>query len=245
MKPLKKHISLVIRYYDQPLMLAFQIKALAALHSDVKAYLHIVIVDDGSPRPAYDTLLSMDAGVLAATPALNLYRIMVDVPWNQEAATNVGVANVETEFLLHLDIDHVAPQGTLWNLITKPHNTDTVYLFQRAWSDGRTRTMAPGLWFLSKALFDKAGGLEERFAGRYLPSDRDFMQRIERRAEGKVQVLKDVLIVHDESEIADASALLGAPHIVGPDGEALYDQILANRGDGPPLRMTYPWEKVL
>lgn len=242
---MKKHISLVIRYYDQPLMLSFQIGALAALHPDVKRYLDVVIVDDGSPRPALHTLLRMDACKLVAPANLKLYRIMVDVPWNQEAATNVGVANVETEWLLHLDIDHVAPQETLWNLITKPHNPETVYLFQRQWSDGRTRTMAPGLWFLTKTMFDKAGGLEERFSGRYLPSDRDFMQRIERRADGKVQVLKDVLIVHDESEIPDASALLGAPHIVGPEGEALYDQILQDRGDGPPLRLTFPWESVL
>lgn len=238
-----KPVSFVIRFYNQPLMLRHQLETINAYPVELREKLHVVIVDDGSrDMTAVDVIKVYGIPNLAS---FRLFRTTIDIRWNQEFATNLGVSQVTTDWLLHLDIDHECPPDTLRHLIEREHDSGTVYLFQRqVAATGTHRTMAPGLWFITKALFDRAGGLDERFAGRYYPSDRDFMTRLERRAHAKISVLKDALTVYDESQIADASACLEAPHIVDAEGELQFAKIVEARGDRPTWRLTYPWEQI-
>jgi hypothetical protein len=224
-------------------MLAYQLRALNAYPGEVRELLHAVLVDDGSPTPAVAVLADYGVPNLGS---FRVFRTLVDVPWNQEFATNLGVSQVETEWLMHLDIDHEMPPETAAELVFGNHRESDVHVFPRVVATrGLPRLWAPGLWFLTKRLYDLAGGMDERFAGAYLPSDRDFCQRLERIMWARV-VLPCPLIVHDEDDgIPDASSIRSTPHVVGDAGEALYSKIIAFRAGRPPLRLTYPWERVL
>jgi hypothetical protein len=250
-----KAISVVMRYYNQPLMLRHQLGVIASYSETVRQHLYLIFVDDGSPIPAEPII--RESGLLSSAATIRLYRSLVDIPWNQEFATNLGVAHTETQWFLHLDIDHEAPPETMQALITEAHDPTCYYLFQRRLAgpvdmltphyDG---LYAPGLWFMTKDVFDRADGLDERFAGRYLPSDRDFRVRLI-RAQAQTIFLPHYLLVHDENRpgaIPDASAVCGdvPGHVVDAEGEALYEQILANRGrQNPTIRLSFPWERVL
>jgi hypothetical protein len=59
---------------------------------------------------------------------LQIYRIMVDVRWNQDAARNIGAAHAENNWLVLTDIDHMVPEET-WNVnvLLRDHDKENVY----------------------------------------------------------------------------------------------------------------------
>lgn len=239
-----KPVSVVLRFYNQPVMLLHQLRAINAYPGWVRELLHVVLVDDGS-----EDMTALDVTKVYGVPNLGsfrLYRTKVDVPWNQEFATNLGVSQVRTDWLIHLDLDHEMPPETAAELVSGDHDPRDCYVFPRVVAKrGTERMWAPGLFFMTKDLYDRAGGMDERFAGEYLPSDRDFCQRLERVMRRRV-LLPHKLVIHDEDDgIPDASALVGTPHEVGEAGERRYDRIMLARGTRPPLALTYTWERLL
>jgi hypothetical protein len=85
--------TLVMAYYENPGMLAKQFASIRELPANLRDLIGVVIVDDGSPtKPAQPEDL---AGV-----PLQIYRIGVDVRWNQDAARNIGVAHAGKQLAL-------------------------------------------------------------------------------------------------------------------------------------------------
>jgi hypothetical protein len=104
--------TLVMPYYINAGMLKAQFEMLRNLPADLRDLIGVVVVDDGSPTaPAEPEDLS---GI-----PLQIYRIDVDIRWNQDAARNIGVRHAENNWVLLTDIDHMVPSKT-WRIA--PHS---------------------------------------------------------------------------------------------------------------------------
>lgn len=231
-------ISLVVPYYDNPGMLQMQCEFLSKLPEDIRTHLEFVVVDDGSPRwPAE----SYKCGV-----SMQVWRIDVDVRWNQDAARNIGALHATHDWLFLTDIDHV-PVPSIWDkLIKNKWDCNNVHRFERVSAPNMTPYHPhPNTFFLHRSLYDTIGGYDERLAG-YYGSDGDFVRRLEARAAGSIRL--DLPIVRFGREVQpDASTTtykrkewFDKPTIKG---------IIENRNRLPPKeqapkRYLFPYHKV-
>lgn len=165
-------ISLVMPYYDNPVMLAKHYETWAAFPDELKRRLEVVIVDDGSP------------GIAAAQverpnglPSLKIFRVTVDLAWHQHAARNIGAREAKGPFLLLTDMDLLVPEETFIELLKfDPKSESEVYTFLRIDAD----TMKPKLhpltgkehphpntFAMSKKFYWMVGGYDEDYCGIY------------------------------------------------------------------------------
>lgn len=116
-------VTLVMPYYENAGMLTEHYRLLRMLPDDLRAHIHFVVVDDGSPTaPA----LIGDPGV-----PLQIWRLKVDVRWNQDAARNIGVKHAPTPWVLMTDMDHIVPRGTWRKLIEGDWDAKNAYSLAR------------------------------------------------------------------------------------------------------------------
>ncbi|MBR1150088.1 glycosyltransferase [Bradyrhizobium sp. JYMT SZCCT0428] len=188
--------TLVMAYYENPGMLREQFASIRRLPAKLRDLLHVVIVDDGSPdHPA----VPEDIGC-----SLQIWRIGVDVRWNQDAARNIGVHHAETEWLLLTDMDHVVPEATWQPLLLRQYDRDVAYRLARVSApDMAPYKPHPNSWFLTRKLFERAGGYDESFAGLY-GTDALFRDALVPTAR-EIVMLKEVLIRYPREVIPDAS----------------------------------------
>lgn len=156
-------ISIVFAYYENPSMLALQWKEIAAYPASIKSAIEILVVDDASPRtPAAS--VTRPRGL----PRHRVYRIEKDIPWNQDAARNIGAHEAHGQWLLLTDIDHVVPASTLEGLLAAPLDSSVFYSFGRVKFDsGESREPHPNSYFMAKNMYWDIGGHDEDFAGIY------------------------------------------------------------------------------
>lgn len=200
-----KHITLVMPYYLNPVMLAYQYNVWGSYADDVKDKLDIVIVDDGSPdHHAADVPRPNDL------PRLSIYRVQVDIPWNQHGARNLGAHVAEGPWLLMTDMDHVVPEDTLRTLLTLK-NERRVYTFFRVDAHTMEPTCRPDGSFkahpnsfaLTREAYWNVGGYDEDFCGMY-GTDGLFRRRL--YSQYKQTPLEDAVIIRYGREvIPDAS----------------------------------------
>jgi hypothetical protein len=191
-------VTLVMPYYMNPTMLEKHWAMLRMLPLKIRDQVSVVIVDDGSPSgPALPTD-TMPKGM-----SIQIYRIIQDVRWNQDAARNIGVAHVETEWVLLTDIDHIPTLEAWEQVVLRTHNPNYVYRFARVSAPAMDPYKPhPNSWLMTRTMYDKVGGYDERFAGLY-GTDGDFRDRVAEYAE--IHMFKQALIRVPRSEIADAS----------------------------------------
>lgn len=232
-----KSISLVMAYYDNPLMLSRQMADLAALPPEMQECIELVVVDDGSPRwPAHLGPVGMSS--------LQIYRIRKDVRWNQDAARNIGVRHAQHNWLLLTDIDHRVPIETWDKLINREHEPYRVYQFRRVSEpDMVPYKHHPNTWFMTRKMFDRIGGYDERFAGLY-GTDSEFRERV--RAEvGEISTIKEPIIRVPRSVTADASTTTYLRK--QPEDGAGMARVKAERANIPdwkPLHGTFEYDRV-
>lgn len=188
--------TLVMAYYENPTMLAQQFAAISLLPAKLRDLLHVVIVDDGSPDyPAKPEQIGCP---------LQIWRMGVDVRWNQDACRNIGVHHAETNWLLLTDMDHLVPAATWERLLLRRYDPGAAYRFARVSApDLAPYKPHPNSWFLTRELFERAGGYDESFAGLY-GTDAMFRDQIAAAATDVV-MLKETLIRYPREVIADAS----------------------------------------
>jgi len=156
-------ISLVFAYYENPSMLQLQLKEIAAYPASVKQILEVVVVDDCSPtHPAADVKRPHNL------PRYSIFRLDRDIPWNQDAARNIGAYEARSPWLLLTDIDHLVPATTIENLIEMDRDASVFYTFSRVkFARNDPQDSHPNSYFMAKDLYWEIGGHDEDFAGIY------------------------------------------------------------------------------
>ena len=190
-----KDITLIMPYYMNPGMLKHQLRQIEAMSQEVRDHLRVIVVDDASPTgPA----VPRPCGV-----PLEIYRIVKDVRWNQDAARNIGVHYSQTPWLVLTDIDHEVPESTWRALMRQSHDTRVVYRFARVSApDMLPYKVHPNSYFMTRETYEKTGGYDERLAG-YYGTDGDYRSRVNKVAE--VIDMKDPIVRYPREVIPDAS----------------------------------------
>ena len=206
--------TLCVPYYRQPNMLREQLQVWEHYPTQIP----ITLVDDGSPEPAKDVVLEH------ASPGLRrrmtLYRIGVDIPWNRGGARNLAAHWATTEWLVHIDIDHVLPLACAARLLAFEPTQAHWYRFERfrigAADDTRKKDkIDPALTFgkihphidsylVTKAMYWLAGGYNEIFSG-CLGGGSPFLAELSMLAEPRLLPDDIHLHVFTTSVVNDAS----------------------------------------
>lgn len=235
-------LTLVMAYYENPKMLQQHYGIWAMMSPEIKEHVRVVIVDDGSPiRPA----LPPYTDELRSQITVQIYRLRKDVRWNQDACRNIGVAHSETNWVLLTDIDHIVTEGTWRHLLASQWDERKAYKFRRISApDLSVYKPHPNSWFMTRKLYDRAGGYDERFAGLY-GTDGDFRDRVVKTA-SEVNVLKEALMRVPRSVVGDASTTTYLRK--QPEDRAGLERvraIIAAEGpDAPTVRGTFEYDRV-
>jgi hypothetical protein len=234
--------TLVMAYYENAGMLAEQVWKWEHLPADIRENLHVVVVDDGSPTaPASAVKCTPSAAIGLAS--FQLWRMGVDVRWNQDACRNIGVREAPTSWVLLTDMDHVVPEATWRRLMLGKLKKRRVYRFGRVTAPAMTPYKHhPNSWALTRDMYWQAGGYDETLAGRY-GTDGDFLNRVRRTAE--TEDLPEVLIRYPRELIPDASTTT-LERKSQADKEAINRLIKARTSDAAPLlHFSFPCARVL
>jgi hypothetical protein len=234
--------TLVMAYYENRRMLIEHARCWNALPAELARHLHIVIVDDGSPNaPARDTLQSLSLPALAS---IQVWRMLTDVAWNQDACRNLGAKHASTEWLLLTDMDHIVPESTWSRLIVGNIDKRVVYRFGRVSAPALLPYKRhPNSWALTKRTFWDCGGYDERLAGNY-GTDGDFLVRVKGRR--NIVDLPEVLVRVPRDVIPDASTTTLKRK--DPVEKENIRRLLAERAVDPhwkPLHFSFPHKRVM
>lgn len=251
-------ITFITAYYRNPQQLREQMTVWRSYKQQWRGLLHAIVTDDCSPE-RYAALPVVQAEAVPGIASFRLNRTLKDVRWNWLFCRNLGVSQAETEWVLLTDIDHVLHEDTLRTLTTMDLNPQAVYRFSRVdaprpWpyklSHCKPYKPHPNSWFMTRQMFDRIGGYDERFSGLY-GSDGEFRDRVNATA-AAVIMLPNPLIRYPRTIIPDAST-----HESWRDGEnrpiarkTEYDgagiprarEARAKIPNWTPLRLTFPWE---
>lgn len=207
-------ITLIVPFYRNELMLAEQIRNWEGYPEDFK----IVLVDDGSPEQAMPIIRRHASTALLER--LQVFRVAVDIPWNRGGARNLGTSVAESEWILHVDIDHVLIPACAERLMRTPVHAGCWYRFPRfrrgAADDTRRKDaiardvdygpVKPHIdsYLCTRTLFWRAGGYNEDFSG-CLGGGSPFLQALEQEA--PLAMLPDdvFLEVYTRHAVKDAS----------------------------------------
>lgn len=234
--------TLVMPYYCNGSMLVEHVRRWRELPPAIAAKLHVVIIDDGSPsNTATEALRS---AILPALASFQLWRMLVDIPWNQDGCRNLGVRHAPSEWLLLTDMDHIVPSDTWRRLMNGHLNKRTVYRFARV-SAPRMESYKPhpNSWAMTRATYWDCGGYDERLRGNY-GTDGDFLVRIKGRR--SIYNLDEPLIRVPREVIADASTT--SLERKRPEEKENIRRLLAERANDPnwrPLHFNCPHERVI
>lgn len=236
--------TLVMAYYRNPGMLRMYYDHLASMHQRVKEGLQVIIVDDGSPPEQAAFAPEKPIGIPVA-----VFRLLVDIRWNQDACRNLGVEHAETEWLLLTDMDHLVTERAFERCLFGDADPASAYCFERltAMSFDPPTNMPykphPNSWFMTKALYEAAGGYDERFAGWY-GTDADFRDRVKAKAK-KICRFSQYIIRVPRDVIPDASTTTYARKT--PQDSENIRRIKGERNlleDRSPIRQNFPYERV-
>lgn len=242
--------TLILPYYRNCEMLAAQVHTWNLYPDGVR----IIVVDDGSPEPA----LPIIKRHVSSSVDLQLYRIEVDIPWNREGARNLGATVCESQWMVHVDIDHVMPTRSaelLQRFNAKPH---AVYRFPR-WRVGRadeTRRkdkiaqyvefgqIHPHVdsYLIERERYWFVGGYDEDFSG-CLGGGSDFLRRVEERA--RIELLPDDICLHvfTRHRIKDASDWSLSRDTA--EGKARARKKQRSGARVPATHLRFPWSRQL
>jgi glycosyltransferase involved in cell wall biosynthesis len=84
---------------------------------------NVIVVDDHSSIPAEEVFDTYDTA--------ELYRIDEDVKWNRSCARNLGAQQAKTDWILHVDTDHILPPECATRLLEHPLSMESWYRFPR------------------------------------------------------------------------------------------------------------------
>lgn len=243
-------VTLICPYYRNQAMLAVQVHAWNRFPKGVR----VIVVDDGAPEPAEPIIRQ------AASPELldrlELYRVGVNIAWNRGGARNLGTRQAATDWIIHIDIDHLLPPECAVALLRAEVKPDRWYRFRRFRNgqadetrnkDAIPRSQSFGeikphidSYLCTRESYWQAGGYNEDFSG-CLGGGSPFLQELEKVA--PVALLPDDVSLHvyTRDRCPDASDL----SLSRETGEFARRKKLMGgnyRGHDP---VRFPWARVL
>ena len=195
-------ITIVLPYYENAGMLPIQLAAWQEA-SDAFSYL---IVDDGSPDfPALDNLSTDLADALG--DRLAVYRVQVDIPWNQHGARNLGAQQATSPWLFMCDMDNVVPPETARQMLALPLDDatgkTTYYKFPTRISATKTKGPPFNIFMCTREAYWETGGYDEDYSGTY-GGDGPFLRALGKRRE--LVVPEDVFVTsYSRAKVPQAS----------------------------------------
>jgi hypothetical protein len=245
------NFTLICPFYRQVGMLEQQI----AEWNRYPLGIDFIIVDDGSPEPAKDVVLKHAA--FDTLDRLKLLRVTEDIPWNRSTARNLGTHMADTDWILHVDTDHVLPWQPATRLLNFQPESGAWYRFPR-WrigtaDDTRKKDAIPDdspcgkihphidSHLMQKGTYASVGGYDTRYAG-CLGGGTVFLRALQARAKPKLLPDDIWLEVYTRSVVPDSSiSTLDRSHT-----EFRRRQKLIAAGKIPPRDpVPYAWERVL
>jgi len=194
-------LQAIYPYYDNPQMLGVHFNFWRAYPQKLWNKLKIILVDDGSQKhPIKDELAKIPRVV-----NIEVYRILENIPWNQNGAHNLGMHVADEGWCISTDIDHAISHSAIYSLRDIDLSEDTYYTFARQ-QQGQPNQVGykrhPNSWLLTRKTYWDSGGYDEDFSG-YYGSDSVFRRALDEVAK---RVELDIpLIVYDENDIPDAN----------------------------------------
>jgi predicted glycosyltransferase involved in capsule biosynthesis len=155
----------------------------------------VIVVDDGSVPSLQET-----CDAVPKTFPFRLYCTQDRRPWTQPRARNIGASLAESDRLLFFDIDHILTRdlialclscaGDKVHWVRRPGAldeeghlvTDQEVLIRDFGLTDQVDGVHPNSFLIQRELFERLGGYDERFCGRYGGDDVDFNERYERLA---------------------------------------------------------------
>jgi len=192
-------LTLVMAYYENPVMLAHHLHEWRAWSDRARKEIAVVIVDDGSPRnPAIDVLQGFN--VLQ----LSLYRIDVNIPWNQDGARNLAMKEAKTDWVLMTDMDHLLLPSEADRLLDMPKQRGYYYMPARRTIAGKQCEPHFNSYVMHRKDFWRIGGYDEDFAGFY-GSDGNFRKRMKAYKAREVNTEAFYLTQVFSTDVADSN----------------------------------------
>ena len=130
----------------------------------------VVVVDDASEPP-----------LRVEIPNVRVMRIDDDVPWNQPAASNMGIRSLEkSDVVLRMDIDHWIDPDHFFEFesLSRGMPPNTMFQFWRVVSK-TGKMLRPNMNMLMMRVSDfiRIGCYDEDFCGNYGYDDKEFVDR--------------------------------------------------------------------
>lgn len=234
-----RRVTLCMAYYSNAGMLKEQFRRLRKLPAPLKDQIAVIVVDDGSPD---GEAVGEDIGC-----PLSIFRINVDVRWNQDAARNIAVENSDTQWVLLTDMDHIVSVAAWRRVLERKLHKTLVYRFSRTTLEATGKETPykphPNSWLMTRKMYDLIGGYDERFAGHY-GTDAEFRDRVAQTT--VMEMLSEHLIRVPRETIPDASTTTyvrkGAPEDVGALARIKADRLLEE--NWKPVRLSFAYRKI-
>lgn len=208
---MNRELTMVIPHYMNLGMLREQSKVWASYPESLRSRLHVVVVDDCSPKGHRPSKKYAPVEGLAS---LRIYRLLQKKRWNWLACRNLGAKAAKTQWLLLTDIDHALPVETLRFILDGQLHPEHAYRFSRVdaprpWpydlSECSPYKPHNDTWMMTRAMFFGPGvwGYDERLSGCY-GSSGEFRDRVLQTASAH-EMVRHVMIRYPREIIPDAS----------------------------------------
>lgn len=160
------NVTIAMAYYENPKMLRVQLDEWRAYRPQDKQQLSAIIVDDGSPRNPAKAVLEAFGNVGFD---IKLFRVGPNLPWNQDGARNLAMKNVETDWALLTDMDHMLARADVPRMLHAAllANVGAYYMPGRVDYDGRLCHSHANSYLFCVRDFWRMGGYDEDFQGVY------------------------------------------------------------------------------
>jgi glycosyltransferase involved in cell wall biosynthesis len=235
-------VTIIVPYYRNPLMLEQHVRSWDLFPYNFK----FIVVDDGSPEPVESIPNSR----------IKVLRIEEDIPWNRAGARNLGAHVADTDWIIHMDIDHFMPLNTAVALAQFTALSDHWYRFARyrfgAADATRKKDDLPDdvmfgkvkphmdSYMVERSMYWALGGYDEDYSGS-LGGGVPFVKELEKA--GIRQDLDDpyYLYVYTTDAISDAS-----DSSLSRD-KARYSEIRKSKADGKVPKkepLQFKWKTV-
>lgn len=233
-------------YYENADMLLRHLHAWDQYPQELKRRMRFVLVDDGSPRrPAKGAI--RDFGGVPPSLDFALFRVVPNIPWNQDGARNLAMKHASTRWAFMTDMDHLLPAEQARRMLALDAAEKTYYMPQQLRTNGEdVGKPHPNSYLMQVADFWGMGGYDEDFAGFY-GSDGNFRRCAQGAGLTEQPTTAFATVVYRTEDCFDANT-----KDWGRKGSSLhvaFNPRLMRKKASPPYKAVNPvrfqWERVL